>query len=324
VTEPRDTANGAAAQDAWWLNGAPALFAGLLGLGDAGPGTGEAPKPGATSPTAAPIAEALKRTQAMFESLVAAYLKAWAAQRPGQEWHAWEEVLQGRLAGMADQLSGQGRAFAGQPDLRALAPEPWGPMLEAIGQALRPLSTNLERAYGGLADAFGVAPLRSLQAASRDMALATLARRRAQADYLEVVLGAAGKGLEALTARLAAMSERGESIDSLLGLVRAWASTMDHAMHEAMQSPRALQASAALLRAAARSRREQQRIVAILGEALDVPTRAEMDEAWREIQELKRELRRSRKASANGEAAPVKTRPRGSATARPKRASRSV
>ena len=37
--------------------------------------------------------------------------------------------------------------------------------------------------------------------------------------------------------------------------------------------------------------------MAIASEALNVPTRAEVDDAYREIQELKRELRRMRKSS---------------------------
>ena len=85
------------------------------------------------------------------------------------------------------------------------------------------------------------------------------------------------------------------SVDTMLALVRLWARTMDEAMHDAMQSPRALQATAKLIRASASSRQQQQRIVAIASEALNVPTRAEVDDAYREIQELKRELRRLRK-----------------------------
>ncbi len=66
-------------------------------------------------------------------------------------------------------------------------------------------------------------------------------------------------------------------------------------MHGAMQGPDALAASADLVRTRARTRQQKQRIVAIASEALNIPTRAEVDDAYREIQELKRQVRRLRK-----------------------------
>jgi hypothetical protein len=109
------------------------------------------------------------------------------------------------------------------------------------------------------------------------------------------------------------MGKNGESVDSLLGLVRLWSRSADEAIHAAMQSPQALEAAARLVRASTQTRLQQQRIVAIASEALNVPTRAEVDDAYREIQELKRELRRLRKsigaASANAVPVPVASTP---------------
>jgi len=99
-------------------------------------------------------------------------------------------------------------------------------------------------------------------------------------------------------ARLHEMGKEGKSVDSLLGLIRLWAQSTDAAMHDAMQSQPALEASAKLLRASNRARKQQQTMVALASEALNVPTRAEVDDAYREIQELKRELRRVKKLMA--------------------------
>ena len=63
--------------------------------------------------------------------------------------------------------------------------------------------------------------------------------------------------------------------------------------------------SARLVRAASRARQQKQRVVAIASEWLNIPTRAEVDDAYREIQELKRELRRLRKSAARPPATPV-------------------
>ena len=59
---------------------------------------------------------------------------------------------------------------------------------------------------------------------------------------------------------------------------------------------------------------QQQRVVAIASEALNVPTRAEVDDAYREIQELKREMRRLRKSI--GVAASVDALPEAATSAR--------
>ena len=101
------------------------------------------------------------------------------------------------------------------------------------------------------------------------------------------------------------MGRRGESVDSLQGLLRVWARSTDEAVHAAMQAPDALDASARLLRSTTVSRQQLQRMVGIASATLNVPTRIEMDDAYREIQELKRELRRLRKASPPASVAPV-------------------
>lgn len=180
--------------------------------------------------------------------------------------------------------------------------------LAAVADAMKPLARNFERAYGGLADAFGLAGSRELLQALLDVAASTLAQSQAQAEYVGHVAAGMSRGQQALQAQLGEMAQRGEAVDSVKALVRLWARVCDAAMHDAMQTPGALEASTRLLRASTRSRREQQRVVAIASEALNIPTRAEVDEAYREIQELKRELRRLRKPPEPVAASPRATK----------------
>lgn len=254
----------------------------------------------------------LKLTGDLLDALYGGYLRMLTAGRPGNELGPLQELLQGRGTAVADLFSGFVRALSGNPAFASLgqwlADKPPG----AIGDALKPLVLNIEHAYGGLADAFGLAPMREFDRARQEMVSAAVAHRKAQADYFTVVAGALGKGAEALMARLAEMSQRGESVDTLLALLRLWAHTTDKALHDAMQSPPALKASSELLRAAARLRQQQQRVVVIASEALHMPTRVEMDDAYREIQELKRELRRLRKPGvpADSQATGGRSKPR--------------
>ena len=68
----------------------------------------------------------------------------------------------------------------------------------------------------------------------------------------------------------------------------------EEVVHETLQSEAGLAATTALTRSALAYRRKTQQVAAIVGEALDMATRRELDEAYREIQALKRELRASR------------------------------
>jgi hypothetical protein len=92
------------------------------------------------------------------------------------------------------------------------------------------------------------------------------------------------------------MADSGQRVDSVLALLKMWAVSTEHAVHAVLQSEEGLAATAALARAGVTYRRKLQHIAAIVADALDMATRRELDEAFREIQELKRELRALRPA----------------------------
>lgn len=294
------SANGAGASSIYtgWLDALPSLFGDLGDRRGAAGGTADRAANDADS-AAVPgrVSQALKLTQQMYNAIYGAYFGALIGRPAGEELQAFESLLRGRIGKLGDQLDGMNKSFIGVAEIDAGASQLAESWLNTVSKLLQPLSTGFDRTYGGLADAFGLAPLRRFEAAVRDMALVSIDQRRAQADYLDVAMGALRQGADALVARLAEMGERGESVDTMLALMRLCANTMDQAMHEAMQSPRALEVSSNAVRASLRADQQRQRIVAIASEALNVPTRAEMDEAYREIQELKREVRRMRKAA---------------------------
>ena len=72
----------------------------------------------------------------------------------------------------------------------------------------------------------------------------------------------------------------------------------EEVVHETLQSEAGLAATTALTRSSLAYRRKMQQVASIVGEALDMATRRELDEAYREIQALKRELRASRAVRA--------------------------
>jgi polyhydroxyalkanoate synthesis regulator phasin len=169
--------------------------------------------------------------------------------------------------------------------------------------------TGFDRTFGGLFDALGFGPVRKLQAATQDLAAASLAQNQSRAAYAMLVQGAFASGLERLMTQLAKMADAGERVESVLTLLRMWAVHTEQAVHEVLQSERGLAATAALTRAGLSHRRKLQQVAAIAADSLDLATRRELDEVYREIHELKRELRALR-APAPRRPAP-ETGPRG-------------
>jgi hypothetical protein len=114
-----------------------------------------------------------------------------------------------------------------------------------------------------------------------------------------LVQSAFTSGFDEMTRRLADMAQRGERVTSMLALMKLWASATEDAVHRVLQSEPGLAATAAVTRAGLTYRKQLKAVSAILADMLDMASRRDLDEAFREIQQLKRELRSARvKASA--------------------------
>ena len=169
------------------------------------------------------------------------------------------------------------------------------------------LNTVFHRTYGALSDALGLGPVRELQAAWQDAVVASVAQQEARANYALLVQRAFAQGFERLIEALADKANAGERIDSALALLRLWAIHTEEVMHETLQSERGLAATAVLTRSALAYRKRTQRLAAVAADLLDIATRRELDDAYREIQELKRELRHLRSVREPAGAAAKRT-----------------
>lgn len=189
----------------------------------------------------------------------------------------------------------------------AALPTSAAPTMESIGQAWSDfggrmglptnaeLNTAFDRTYGALADALGLGPARQLQAAWRDLLEAAAAQQEARASYALVVNAAFTAGYQRLVKQLADKASAGERIDSVLALLKLWALCAEEAVHETLQSERGLAATAALTRASLSHHKAVQRVANNLADMLGLATRRDLDEAFREIQALKRELHNARR-----------------------------
>jgi head-tail adaptor len=254
---------------------------------------GEPGVSGAAAPNAVrPVMEALELTRRLLSQHYASLFPA--PGTAGADWHAAAAANAARLKGLADASAAMQKQIL-ESGLRALSG--FTPASLATGF---PQLEGLDRTYSALTDAFGLGPSKAVRDAWRELLVADQARRKAQLEYFALVAGVSSKVLEEGLVKLRDMAARGEAVDSLLGWVRLWAGVADKAMHEMMQSEAGMKASTDCVRAALRYRQQQHRLVAVVSGLLNVPTRAELDDAYLEIQQLKRqmrELQRSRRPS---------------------------
>jgi hypothetical protein len=179
------------------------------------------------------------------------------------------------------------------------------PLFSADGQFSRteanPVQTGVDRAFGALADALGLTGTRAMFDNLRALAEAEFEWPLALAGYLGVVGSAVGDAPRLALARLAEVSKNGETIDSPLALLRVWTFALGQAMHSAMQSDGGVAATARLVRVTTEHQLRLENLVGLAADSVGLATRRDLDEAYREIQLLKREVRFLRKrASANG------------------------
>ena len=293
-----------------WIDALPQVFRALVPAGAAAP-TG-APEAGAFATASLPfpaeqIGTALNALDGILTQLYQGYLPLLAKGDLGAEplkalAANGTEAFKRLLAGMALPTG----AMPAMPDWGGLTSslQPWTALLQgfipgagaAQPAAASQLQLGIERTFGGLGDAFGLRPMRDLEQAWREMLGASAAKQRAQVEYLALVVQAWNTGTQGLLKELQAMGTRGERVESLLAFIRLWAKAVDAPLHEIMQGSQGLEVTAKVIRAASQHREQLQKTIAIASEALHVPTRKDLDEAFREIQELKRELRRLKKA----------------------------
>jgi hypothetical protein len=193
--------------------------------------------------------------------------------------------------------AGQAMANAGMLPFQSMQ-QAWRDIgTQMVGATPQAINSTFDRTFGAVTDALGLGPMRKLQAAWQEVLAATLAQNEARARYAMLVQGAFAAGLEGLLQHLAGMAERGERVDSVFALLRLWAVKSEEAVHKVLQSGDGLAVTASVARAGLGYRRKIQEVAGIVADGLDMATRRDLDEAFREIQELKREVRKLRPAA---------------------------
>ncbi len=119
--------------------------------------------------------------------------------------------------------------------------------------------------------------------------------RKAQAEFHKKMGEAMATAVERTMDHLSKVAEKGEPITSVRDLIRTWFTVADKTLNEAFASEEFSASQDEMIKALLTYKIKQRAALEIIYEAMEIPTRTNLDEAYRDIQNLKREVRRLRR-----------------------------
>ncbi len=273
-------------------------------------------------PTVQGVAERLFTGQDAILRLLEATAGAWRALAPkvesGEDWQTvlskHGEQLRERLVQMPTGASQTAHDVA---ELWRLYLEEWQKLGQPWVEALRRAPGQLDQAAAGdrselidLAglhwDAFERTFGRLLQSPSVGYSRelnekllrgfdAWVEFRRASGEYQAILGDVWVRAFEALMRELVARGERGEAVEGVQPLLRLWGEVLDRDIDEILRSEAYAKAQGRLLNAAMAYRIRERECVEAFFKMSHLPTRSELDDAYRTIYELRKELRALKK-----------------------------
>jgi class III poly(R)-hydroxyalkanoic acid synthase PhaE subunit len=142
--------------------------------------------------------------------------------------------------------------------------------------------------------------------------------RVAVTKYRALVGEAMRDAMERTMDRLAALAAEGESINTIRGVNRLWLEVADEAFTDVYSSQKYADVMRELSSSGMRYKIEQRKVVEMVLEAFDIPTRSELDDAYKSLYELRKDMKAVKKelAAARKQAA-AKDQPAAAAPAKP-------
>ena len=137
--------------------------------------------------------------------------------------------------------------------------------------------------------------------------------RRAEVEFATESANIGFKALEALLRELVQKGERGEKITNLRQLFDLWVSTADKTFFQAASTEGFAEIQGRMVNAAMRQRICEREVAEVFLRAMHVPTRKEIDDAYRHMYDLRKEVKALRKElnQLRRELAPVESKPAG-------------
>ena len=121
--------------------------------------------------------------------------------------------------------------------------------------------------------------------------------RKVTTRYRTTLAKAMGEAVERTMERLAQLAKEGKNIDSVRELNRLWLNVADEVFTEMYASEDYMALQKEMSSAGMRYKIEQRQIVEMILKTLDIPTRSELDDAYRTLYELRKEVKSLKKAA---------------------------
>jgi class III poly(R)-hydroxyalkanoic acid synthase PhaE subunit len=152
-----------------------------------------------------------------------------------------------------------------------------------------------ERTFGGMTEVPGMGYNRELNAKLLGSFDSWVDMQKASAEYHTILSRAFGQSFESFMKKLVDLSEKGESIDSMQDLINLWFDTVDEVFVVMYVSEEYLEIQKNLAAAAMTNRMRLQEVLEIVLKMFDLPTRSELDDAYKALNDLRREVRALKK-----------------------------
>ena len=252
------------------------------------------------------------------------FMKAWKVVAPslegGKDWRVdlqsfanqWGE----QTAAALERSSGM---FADATDLTKSLGKDWMPAILPwlafigqssaaghVGQATLGGSANLTRLLAmeselfpflsGLAEMPRAGLTREKNAKLLQLMDAVVDVRRTNVKFQTAMAQGMTKAVEATVERLAQLKAKGEKITSVRELMKLWFTSADGTLMHVFNSPEFLAIQDEMTTANNEYRIRQRAVLEDIYQALDIPTRSEIDDAYKIIHDLKQEVRALKKA----------------------------
>lgn len=115
--------------------------------------------------------------------------------------------------------------------------------------------------------------------------------QKAQSEYKKLLSKGLSESIEQTIDHLAKLAAKGEKVTSARDLMRTWFSIADRTLMQKFNTPEFLEIQEKLTDALMAHKTAQRNALEIVYNSLEIPTRSEVDEAYRDLHELKREVR---------------------------------
>jgi poly[(R)-3-hydroxyalkanoate] polymerase subunit PhaE len=120
--------------------------------------------------------------------------------------------------------------------------------------------------------------------------------QKKQSDYQKILSDGIATSVERTIEHLVKLSEKGEKVSSPRDLMRTWYSIADKTLLQRFNTPEFIKAQEDMTAALMTHKKVKRDALEVVYESMEIPTRSEIDEAYKDIHDLKREIRALKRA----------------------------